>query len=152
MPNETTGRWRWRNLPVPEPHVGGLLAGAVFHAVRPWTITPDEPLRLAAGGGLLLVGLGLVTWAVLAVRQEDVDAPTTLVTAGPYRYSRHPMYVGWTGLCLGVAVLANAAWPLAFFPVVAVAVHVVVRREERELEAQFDEAYRTYARDVRRYL
>lgn len=146
------GVWRWRNVPVPEAHVGGLVVGAGLHLVRPWPLPMERPLALVSGGMLVALGLATVAWAVLAAGRDDVAAPTALVTDGPYRYSRNPMYVGWSGLYLGIALVAGATWPLAVFPVVAVVVHREVRREERALERQFGEVYRRYRQAVRRYL
>lgn len=144
--------WRWRNVPVPEPHVGGLVVGTVLHWLRPWPLPTGGWLQFVAGAVLLAVGLGVVAWAVRAVGRRDVADPGTLVTGGPYRYSRHPMYVAWTVLYVGVALLADEAWFLVLLPVVAAAVHGTVRREERRLERQFGEAYRRYRAAVRRYL
>lgn len=139
-------------MPVPEPHLGGLLAGGVLQLFRPWPLGADGLLQLGLGGTLGLAGLAVVAWSVVTVGREDVSAPSSLVTAGPYRYSRNPMYVGWTGLYVGASLLADAAWPLVLFPAVALAVHLVVRREERVLETRFGDDYRRYRRDVRRYL
>lgn len=150
--SETTGGWRWQNLPVPVAHVGGLVVGGALEWLRPWPLAVDAVLGLAIGGSLLLAGLVVVGWSVLAAGRQEIEAPTVLVTGGPYRYSRNPMYVGWTGLYFGVALLAHTAWPLVLFPAVAMLVHRVVRREERGLSRQFGDAYRVYRRAVRRYL
>lgn len=101
---------------------------------------------------LLLLGLTVVAWAVVTVGRRDIQSSSLLVTEGPYRYSRNPMYVGWTSLYVGVALVANTAWLLVLFPLIGIAVHVIVRREERILGQQFDEDYRAYREDVRRYL
>lgn len=145
-------RSRWRNVPVPEPHVGGLLAGGVLHLVRPWPLTSGEWVTWAIGGLLLLAGTTVVAWSVVAVGRQTVAAPTSPVTAGPYRYSRNPMYVGWTALYIGVATLANTAWPVVLVPIVALFVHRTVRREEHALDRRFGEEYRAYRREVRRYV
>lgn len=144
--------WRWRNVPVPEPHVGGLLAGAILHVGWPWPLRLAGPHRWVLGAALLLLGLGIVGTAVRSVGRQDVSSPSSLVTTGPYRYSRNPMYVGWTALYLGCTAVIDTAWPLVLAPLVAVAVHRAVRREEQLLERRFGEAYRSYRRTVRRYV
>lgn len=141
----------WRNWPVPEPFVAGLFVGLSLHVVRPLSIEFHPLLRLA-GGGLLLVGLAGVRWAVLAVGPRSIATSTSLVTAGPYRYSRNPMYVSWTGIYLGLGLLTDVAWLTALFPIVAGAVHLTVRREEGRLEERFGADYRRYRREVPRYL
>lgn len=146
-----TGASRWRNVPVPEWHVAGLLGSGVFHGLRPWSLPIDRPAGIAVGSLLVFVGLVVVGWSVRVVGRQPIDAPETLVTTGPYRYSRNPMYVGWTALYVGIASIADAAWPLVLLPAVAVPTHRTVRREERRLAERFDD-YAAYRERVRRYL
>lgn len=143
---------RWSNVPIPEPHVAGLLVGLGLQALAPWRPVADPRLARAAGWGLVVAGLAVIGWAVRTVGAQDVEAPAALVTDGPYAFSRNPMYVAWTALYAGVALLANAAWPLLALPAVLAATHATVRREERALEEDFGEEYRDYRRAVRRYL
>jgi protein-S-isoprenylcysteine O-methyltransferase Ste14 len=89
---------------------------------------------------------------VRAAAGLDLERPNRLVDSGPYVFSRNPMYVAWTLGYVGVALVAGTAWPLLLLPVVLVVTQVVVRREERSLERQFGDAYRTYKASVRRYL
>jgi len=62
------------------------------------------------------------------------------------------MYVGWTLLYIGVALISRNAWILASLPVVAGLVHRDVLREERTLKRAFGEGYVRYRKRVRRYL
>jgi protein-S-isoprenylcysteine O-methyltransferase Ste14 len=80
--------------------------------------------------------------------------PTTaLVAAGPFRFSRNPLYVALTLVYVALALLTNALWVLVLIvPVLFVTHYGVVRREERYLEAKFGDAYRAYRSRVRRYL
>lgn len=144
--------WRWANVPIPEPHVGGLVAAILLQLLRPWSLPIDGPVLVALGVGLVAAGLCLVVWAVRAVGPDRLDTGASLVTSGPYRHARHPMYLGWTLVYVGVAPATGLAWPLALLPVVVAWTHLVVRREERRLEERFGEAYRAHRREVRRYL
>ncbi|MFW6449197.1 MAG: methyltransferase family protein, partial [Halobacteriota archaeon] len=142
---------RWSNLPIPEAHVAGLLVGWCLQAIRPRRIAVGRWRRPV---GLALSGLGIATicWATLEVGDADIEQPGALVTTGPYARSRNPMYVGWSLLYLGLALLTNARWHLLVFPMVWLATHREVRREEHDLEVAFGEPYRAYRRSVRRYL
>jgi protein-S-isoprenylcysteine O-methyltransferase Ste14 len=62
------------------------------------------------------------------------------------------MYLAWTLVYVGIALAANAAWPLLLLPVVLLVTHIVVLREERSLERRFGPVYRRYKTSVRRYL
>jgi protein-S-isoprenylcysteine O-methyltransferase Ste14 len=81
-----------------------------------------------------------------------MNPTTALVTSGPYRLSRNPMYVGWTLLYLGAALIARNAWMIASLPVVAGVLHRDVLQEEHALEQAFGEYYVRYRQQVRRYL
>jgi protein-S-isoprenylcysteine O-methyltransferase Ste14 len=80
--------------------------------------------------------------------------PTTaLVTEGPFRYSRNPIYVALTLLYVGVALLINALWILLLVvPAVLVLRYGVIAREEAYLTRKFGDAYRQYTTQVRRWL
>jgi protein-S-isoprenylcysteine O-methyltransferase Ste14 len=147
-----TGASRWGNVPVPEWHVAGLLGGGLLHWLRPWALPIDRSAGFVIGSGLVFLGLVLIGWSVRAVGHQSIDAPETLVTTGPYRYSRNPMYVAWTALYVGLALVADAAWPLALLPAVAALTHRTIRREERTLAERFGGDYAAYRERVRRYL
>jgi protein-S-isoprenylcysteine O-methyltransferase Ste14 len=144
--------WRWGNVPLPETYLVGLGAGVLLQAFAPWR--PPWPAGVGQGVGwpLLLASLGLAAWAVRAAARVDLGGPHQLVVSGPYAFSRNPMYVAWTALYVGIALVANAAWPLLLLPVVLPATHVVVVREERFLEGRFGAAFQRYKTSVRRYL
>lgn len=74
--------------------------------------------------------------------------------AGPYRFTRNPMYLGFTCIYLGIALCANSLWPLlALALVVLPLMHwFVIRREERYLERTFGAPYREYRQTVRRWI
>jgi protein-S-isoprenylcysteine O-methyltransferase Ste14 len=144
--------WRWANVPLPEAHLVGLGLGLLLQLVvprrPPW---PAEAGR-AVGVPLLLAGLALADWAVRAAAQVDLAHPGQLVRRGPYAFSRNPMYLAATAVYAGIALVADAAWPLLLLPAVLLATHLAVVREERLLEARFGAGYRSYTASVRRYL
>jgi len=81
-----------------------------------------------------------------------LEWPSTLISSGPYAISRNPMYVGWTLLYLGGALIRRNAWMVASLSVVAGVIHREVLREEHTLERAFGEEYVRYRKLVRRYL
>jgi protein-S-isoprenylcysteine O-methyltransferase Ste14 len=137
----------------------GFAAGWMIERARPLALVPGAP-RWTEPAGLAIValGLGLMAWALLTFRRARTavypNRPAArLVAAGPYRWSRNPMYVGLTAAYLGLALLADTAWPVLLLPVVLVALTLgVIRREERYLAAAFGPAYADYRRRVRRWL
>ena len=104
-------------------------------------------------GGLTLMGWALVTFARARTAIVPIRAARTLVSGGPYRFSRNPMYVGLSVAYVGLALLLNQAWPILFLPgVLIVLLFAVIRREERHLQSSFPDEYAAYRRRVRRWL
>ena len=116
------------------------------------------PLRHGVAYLLIAIAIGLVLWAgirfVRARTHIDVRKPAnSLVTDGPYRFSRNPMYLAATLLYAGVALRLSLGWTLAaLVPCLVVLHYGVIAREERYLEAKFGELYRDFRSRVRRWL
>ena len=111
MPNGTPDTAQVLVLP-PLVYGGAFVMGLLLHLVFPIHILPPT---LARGIGVVCVlvslPLAFTTLRVLSRAHTPVDPmkPTTvLVTEGPFRYSRNPIYVALTVLYLGVAFLVNA--------------------------------------------
>jgi protein-S-isoprenylcysteine O-methyltransferase Ste14 len=103
---------------------------------------------------LATVGLAYSVWGLAYLRRSFSIIPEArrLVTGGPYRLSRHPVYLGEIATAIGVN-LATAGWLSA----IAIAYFIVcellrIRWEERILAATFPDDYPAYARSVPRYL
>jgi protein-S-isoprenylcysteine O-methyltransferase Ste14 len=147
-----TSTWRWRNTPLPEPHLVGLGVGIVLNVITSWRPAWPAWSRHGLGWPLILAGLLLAAWSVRAAADVDMERPDQLVRRGPYAFSRNPMYLAWMLVYLGIALLLQIAWLLLLLPVVLLWTHLVVVGEERRLEGRFGTAYRGYKRSVRRYL
>jgi protein-S-isoprenylcysteine O-methyltransferase Ste14 len=144
--------WRWNNIPFPEPHMAGILASAALHLARPWRLARNTRWYTGAGWTLVGAGVAISASAVRAASDVDLEQPSMLISAGPYAVSRNPMYVGWTLLYLGVALLTRNAWMVTSLPVVAGTIHRDILREEDALELAFGEEYLRYRKLVRRYI
>jgi protein-S-isoprenylcysteine O-methyltransferase Ste14 len=125
--------------------------------MRPVHPLPVVPSRRV--GVILLVASGLLArLAEAAMKRAGTnirpDQPAlAIVSNGPFRFSRNPLYLALTGLYLGIALLADALWPLLLLvPTLAVLQWGVIAREERYLEAKFGESYRAYKSRVRRWV
>lgn len=158
MPDSLADRPQAARVLVPPPlaYAVPLVAGLLLHRWRPIGPLPAAPSSVA---GIVFLVLGLVGLpAVVAFRRAGTSPipwkPTTaLVMTGPFRFTRNPMYVGFTCLYAGISLLAHAVWPLVFLPLVLAVMHYgVILREERYLEGVFGEPYRDYCRQVRRWI
>lgn len=149
-------------VPVPPPllFVFGFLLGLLADGVVPVRLLGSARREIAVigGWGAIAAGLLVMCWGLATfLRSRTAVMPhlpaSRLVTSGPYRFSRNPMYVGLTLTYVGLALLIDTAWPLFVLPVVlSLLMVLVVRREERYLERAFGEAYRSYRQRVRRWV
>lgn len=136
---------------------GTLVLGLILHWIWPVALLPPLGARLLGIVLLALSGL-LARSAEAAMKRAGTnvrpDQPTlAIVTDGPFRYTRNPLYLAASGLYVAVTLLVNTLWPLPLLPPMLVVLEWgVIRREERYLEAKFGEAYRVYRARVRRWL
>jgi len=138
----------WERLPFPAEHAVPMLAGLVLQRLTPGGRLPSSVRP--AGLPLVAAGLMLNGWAV-AIRGGFSLEPEPLATAGPYLWTRNPMYVGWTLIHLGLGLSARSSWVLATWPISVAVLHRAVLREERELEAAFGQEFTEYRARVARY-
>lgn len=136
---------------------GTVIAGLLLHLWRPIHPLPAWPSRIV--GALLAAGAAtFALWGERIMKRAGTnvrpDQPTTaIVTDGPFRFTRNPLYIGLIGLYLGVTLLLNSVWPLFLLvPFLIVLQWGVVAREERYLEKKFGEPYLAYKKRVRRWL
>ena len=118
------------------------------------------PPQLAApiGIALLICGVALAASAVRRFRFANTslqpwEPSSSLITDGPFQFSRNPVYLAYTLVYLGIGVWVNSVWPVALLPLVIGLMHsLVIRREESYLESRFGDVYLSYKQRVRRWL
>ena len=146
-------RLKWSNVPIPEAHIAGILAGIILQLIYPLSINWQQWIGYLLGGLAIGSGALVAGWAVMTAADLDIETPAGIITTGPYAFSRNPMYVGWTLVNLGIALVANNMWILLSLPVVIFYTHkFVILNEEQILEERFGEPYQEYRNAVRRYL
>jgi protein-S-isoprenylcysteine O-methyltransferase Ste14 len=148
------------HFPPPILFLSGFLLGWLLD--RYWHALPlsrfggpaGEPIGLA----LLAIGSALVVSGMLTFRRARTSiipshGASRLVTNGPYRFTRNPMYTGLTLAYAGGAAVIGSLWPLLVLPVVIIAlVRLVISREEAYLSSAFGAEYSAYRARVRRWL
>lgn len=103
--------------------------------------------------GLALVALPAAYFAKFRTPIHPGHTPKALITTGPYRFSRNPIYLGMFIALVGVALVLGVATPLVVpFGFVVVIRALFITREEAACREQFGRAYDDYCASVRRWV
>jgi protein-S-isoprenylcysteine O-methyltransferase Ste14 len=130
--------------------LAGFVAGAAAARLFPAASIPTAAAHLLALT-LLWCGIALRQWCFRTLGESftfavQVSADQQVVSSGPYRWVRHPAYLGMVLSMLGLgALLESWASLLALLAVMTTAVVYRVRVEERALVDEMGEAYVSYA-------
>jgi protein-S-isoprenylcysteine O-methyltransferase Ste14 len=130
---------------------------AFFHRAAPLAQILEAPYRYA-GIVLIALALGLAAWAAALFRRAGTNIrpylpSSALVIAGPYRFTRNPMYLGMAGVLLGAAIYMGSITPFVVIPgFMALITERFIVAEEAKLEAAFGRDYLDYKARVRRWL
>jgi protein-S-isoprenylcysteine O-methyltransferase Ste14 len=146
-------------IPVPWVFVLAYLMGVGLEAVRFHShFFPATPLISKIAGIVFLAGAALAAWGWLLFRKAKTtrvpgEASTTMVTRGPYRFTRNPMYLGLTVAYLGEAGILRQLWPVLLLPFVFAYLNwIVIPVEEEKLHQVFGTRYEEYRSRVGRWL
>jgi protein-S-isoprenylcysteine O-methyltransferase Ste14 len=143
--------------PPPLIFFGLELIGLILSWLIPIPFLPAM-VNIWLGALLLVLGGALGAWALLSFYRahtpvDPYEPSTAIVTSGPYRFTRNPIYVAFIIVYLALVCFFNALLALIFLPIAIFIVdRYVIAREERYLEAKFGAAYTNYKATVRRWL
>ena len=114
--------------------------GFVFAAIVLWLATPT-PRSLMIGAAIAVLGESIRVWAA-----GHLEKSKEVTQSGPYRYTRHPLYLGSSLIGIGMAVIANN-WIVAAIVIayLALTLTAAMRSEEAHLREKFGDAYDAYA-------
>lgn len=121
-------------------------------------LLPEHPLMQVSGFALYLLGLGLVIWSQLAMGNSwrigvDPSERTRLITTGPFRYARNPIFTGMILTVLGLCLLATNAGSILAFIILVLSLELQVRLiEEPYLTSVHGPTYLDYASRAGRFV
>jgi protein-S-isoprenylcysteine O-methyltransferase Ste14 len=135
------------SLTIVQPVIAGLDAVRFSWAPLPfWTVYP--------GIGLFIVSATWITWVLVknphaesSVRIQE-DRGHTVIASGPYRFVRHPMYVGLIQLHQAIALILGSGWTLALAGLITILLMVRTALEDQTLRQELPgyEQYTTITR------
>lgn len=144
-------------VPPPLVFLGYLVAALVLNWLFPFP-EPWATILRVVGGVCIIAGLALggtaVSRMLKAGTSPDPDqAATALITDGPYRFTRNPIYLGFLLIFLGFTLLAGTLWGLVLSPfLIWTVTRIVIRAEEGYLSVKFAERYEDYKSRARRWI
>lgn len=133
----SSGYFLQRFAPLPQPaHASFLIVGSVF----------------------FVVGIVLIGWSIITLRKFNTtilphQPAKHLISTGPFRFSRNPIYLAFLLLALASAVSTGNLWTLLMLPIIMMLLSCyAIRPEEIHLQLTFADDYEVYFREVRRWL
>jgi len=144
-------------FPPPALMLLALAAAMALHYLWPLPAAP-RALAMALGAAFTAFGVGIAAWGRMTLVKGGTNVnpykPTTsIISGGPFGFTRNPLYVGIQSLYLGLSLLLGTWWGLVLLPPAFLILHYgVVLREEAYLERKFGQAYLSYKGKVRRWL
>ncbi|MFB2551524.1 methyltransferase family protein [Ensifer soli] len=158
----TLNAYRARSLAFPWPpivYASALLTAILFQRQVPLDVARDTALAAwFTGSALIVVAVCLDLWAMRTLVDKHTAilpnrCSSYLVTCGPYRYTRNPIYLGYVLVMAGFGLITLNPW----FFVLAIGLVVwmtgiAVRHEEQHLLARFGFEFERYARRTSRWI
>jgi len=141
----------------PLVYLTGLVMGFVANLWWPVKFMPDR-MAWTTGGVLIVCGAALAGSALFRFKRTGTTVrpdrpPSALVIAGPYKFTRNPMYLGLTVAYLGIATAGQSVWALILLPVVLTIIQRrAIEPEEAFLKRRFGGDYIDYTKKVRRWV
>jgi protein-S-isoprenylcysteine O-methyltransferase Ste14 len=115
-------------------------------------------VAIIVGCLLVIMGFSLRVWATFYFYERHMKVivlvpQKSLITSGPYRFSRNPLYLGGNVFIFLGAILCLGSPSGIFLTVInVIVVDIMIRREEKQLEREFGEKWVHYKNQVRRWL
>ncbi|NOX40410.1 MAG: isoprenylcysteine carboxylmethyltransferase family protein [Alphaproteobacteria bacterium] len=110
------------------------------------------------GWFLILLGLGVATVSIAMFRRHKTtvipkNVPTTMITSGPYRYSRNPIYLADAMILLGFIILKGSVLGLITLPIFMLVIQSrFIHGEEAGLAAEFPDQFKAFCGSTRRWI
>jgi protein-S-isoprenylcysteine O-methyltransferase Ste14 len=117
-----------------------VFLGFVFAALALWLATPSGT-SLLLGGAIMIAGECLRLWA-----SGHLEKSREVTRSGPYRFTRHPLYLGSSLIGIGFAIAAShAGVALIVITYLLLTLTAAMRSEEAHLREKFGDDYDAYA-------
>lgn len=155
--------YRMKPLKYPWPpllYIGACVIALLLddYVVTAPLIDPKGPLALIAGAMIAAGAIAIDLWAIHTLMWHCTplnmnQSHRHLITDGPYRYSRNPIYLGLTLLMVASGLILGNGWLMIAAPVAAILTTLIaIRYEELNLLMRFGVDFERYCRRTRRWI
>lgn len=131
-----------------------IIAGSIWICIQEWG-SPLIEFQWIRYIGTAISGLGLILymWCRMHMsKRVEFGGTDHLITNGPYRYTRNPIYIADILIFLGFALLSNSLLVTILMCLLVITLLLLPLIEEPWLLEQYGEKYKNYMSKVPRYL
>ncbi|HMJ47177.1 MAG TPA: isoprenylcysteine carboxylmethyltransferase family protein [Ferruginibacter sp.] len=144
-------------IPPPAFFITAVVAMILLNQFVPFGRWLDYPWRYF---GIIIIALGFslslgsgIFFRKLGTNPRPGSKANLIVTKGPFKYTRNPMYLGLISMLIGISILLGTFSPLFVIPILFIILHTqFVLREEKWMEEWFGESYLEYKSKTPRWL
>ena len=142
---------------LPPPVILVAVMGLAWLLGRIWPVQIGPPL-VSLGAAVLFLAIALVGWALIVMLRAGNDPrpdkpDSALVEAGPFRFSRNPIYLGLLLAAAGFALIWGTLWGWIGVAILhGLLDRLVIAKEEAYLATRFGAGYEAYKARVRRWM
>ncbi len=134
--------------------LGTIISGQFWDRFLLGQFTDGNPVAVAAGIAITLLGLGFAVWARVHLGKNwsgsvTIKVDHRLVRTGPYRYVRNPIYTGILAGFAGTALVIGRGWAVYGLLILLAGFLIKIQEEEKVLLEKFGEEYLRYKREVK---
>jgi protein-S-isoprenylcysteine O-methyltransferase Ste14 len=148
------------HIPVPWVFILSFLVGLVPQIIFPIHIHSQKAILIIkiAGIALFAIGAFFAAWSLIIFHKASTtttpgEISKKLITSGPYRFTRNPMYISLVLAYLGEAGFLVQTWPLLVLPLTLAYINwIVIPIEEDLLKKEFKEDFKNYCKRVHRWI
>ena len=142
--------------PPPAIYLIAILIGVMIDYFFPFSFMPEN-FQLPLGLLIILLAAILMALGIREFKKAETNVSpnkpvTAVITSGPFRYTRNPLYVSLSFVLIGIGIWLDNIWIITMLVPVLILIHYgVVKREEQYLTKKFEEKYLIYRGSVPRW-
>ena len=142
------------------PPIVTLFFGLCIYLSRPYFPEFSVPILSSLSTFSFVVGIIVFATAVSSFKRQkttvnpiSIEKASSLVVSGVFKYSRNPMYLGMSFILLGLAFKFNLIGGLLFTSIFVIFITIFqIKPEEAAMEKLFDQEWKDYIKNVRRWI